>query len=94
MAADAALEVIVQPEPVVAVAAADAEEARLAEHHVVVDAGVGEGFEADPVGGRGAGGELRCLRRRWAGGREKVLGRGRADRGAHGGAAYGVRGVC
>lgn len=55
-ATHALLERVVQPEAEVPIAAPDAEEARLGEDHVVVDARVREGLEADALRwGRGAG---------------------------------------
>ena len=47
-AADAVLEAVVQPQSVMArVSAADAQEVRLAQHQIVVDAAVGKGLEAE-----------------------------------------------
>ena len=91
---DAVLEVVVEPEAVVAVAAADGQVAALAEDHEVVHPAVGEGFETDRVGCAGPGGLL-CGDVEEGGGRVGGLALLFRDRGraADCGCALRVRGV-
>lgn len=50
-AADTLFKRVVQPEAVMSIATSDAQETRLAEHHVVVHARIGECLEADAFWG-------------------------------------------